>query len=256
MVESLERNIGNRTVYRFFLDANGKPYSLGVAEASLDPEQYDALVAVGPGALRYLQSRVGVVPLLFGMVLNPENIITNSATSCSGVSLNIPIEEQFSALVESFPWAARVGVLFDPANNQAWFDRAELVAEVMGLEIIPLQVNRSNGRLAIDGKLTTLDALLFIPDKTIIYRTVIQYVIKQAVFQGIPTIGYNQFFLDSGTALSFIIDYEKIGQQVAEQIEAALVSETCQNVMVPAFETRINTAVWQALKLDDRQVKP
>ena len=146
----------------------------------------------------------------------------------------------------------RLGVLFDPANNLAWFDHAVSVAKPLGLDLIPLQVKRAVGRLEIVGDLSLPDAILFIPDKSIIAKAVITHVIKQAVLQRTPVVGYNQFFFDSGATLAFIIDYAKIGQQVAEQVQKILTGGTCDGLIAPTFETQTNADVWQALHLDGK----
>ena len=251
MVEGLEQQLNHCAVQRFFLDKKNQAYSLGGA-GSLNPAQYDVLVAVGPGALRYLQENVSDVPVVFGMVLNPQNVNSDPTSLPCGVSLNISIESQLAAIQHHLPGMTSLGVLFDPANNQVWFDQAIAAAEPSGLELIPLQVKRSAGRLKISGDLAAPDAILFIPDKTIIAKPVIQHIIKQAVFLRTPVVGYNQFFYDLGAALSFIIDYRKNGEQVAAQIEAILTGEDCRGVIPPAFETRINNDVLRILKLDGR----
>lgn len=253
MVEGLERQLGNLPVQRFFLDSQNTPYSLNGFSQALDPAQFEALVAVGPAALRYLEPRSGQVPLLFGMVLNPDKVSGDGDRPLCGVSLNIPIAAQLQAILKHFPWMTRLGVLFDPANNQEWFERAVTEARPLGLELIPLQVERTAGRLSIVGDLATPDAILFIPDQTIIARSVIQYVIKQAVLQKTPVVGYNQFFYDSGATLTFAIDYEKVGQQVAGQVEGLFHGEGCSTLLAPAFETRVNADVWQALQLDRKR---
>jgi hypothetical protein len=180
MVEGLESRLGNQPVQRFFLDDQGKPYSLGDRGAKLVPSQYAALVAVGPEALRYLLPRTGTVPLIYGMVLNPELVIGADDKLPCGVSLNIPVRAQLSTIRQHLPAVARLGVLFDPENNQAWFENAATVAASMGMQIVPLRVNRQSAKLDIIGDFSLLDTILFIPDKSIISKAVIQHVIKQA----------------------------------------------------------------------------
>ncbi len=250
MVRGLEQQLGNIPVERFFLDKQDRPYSLAGGGGELNPEYYDVLVAVGPGALRYLHGRANQVPLVFGMVLNPQNILAGSAAASScGVSLNLPIEGQLSAIKNHLPDMTQLGVLFDPDNNRAWYEAAERVANNMEIKLVPLQVQRESNRLEILGNFSDLDVLLFIPDKTIISKAVIQYVIKQAVLQRTPVVGYNQFFYDSGASLAFIIDYAKIGGQVADQVEAILSGRPCKGQEPPLFQTQMNSEVWQALQL-------
>ncbi len=252
MVEGLEQGLGAQPVDRYFLDKQGLPYSLGVGGSKFDAEQYDALVAVGPAALRYLDTNTSQTPLLFGMVLNPQKILTDSAAMSCGVTLNLPVAEQLSALLDHFPDMARLGVLFDPANNQSWYDDAVQVAESLEVELVSLQVQREAGRLKILGKFSDVDAILFIPDKTIISKAVIQHVIKRALQQRIPVVGYNQFFYDSGATLAFIIDYRKVGQQVAGKIDTILNGGYCDPLSPAAFDVKINDGAWQALQLGEK----
>lgn len=252
MVKGLEAGLGRKPVQRFFLDKQGQPFTLGGPELSLKPELFSALVAVGPEALAHLLLNNNSVPLFYGMVLNPQNLLTKSPTEPCGVALNIPITVQFSELRKQLPGIRRLGILFDPANNQLWFEEAATIAASMALELVPLQVLGNRGGLELVGDFNRPEALMFIPDKSIISRAVIQYVIKQAVRQRVPVVGYNQFFLDSGAALAFVIDYEQVGAQVAALVENALVDQGCLHIDAPAFELRRNPEVWQALGMAGR----
>jgi len=246
MVEGLESRIHD-PVQRFFLDEEGKPYSLGGRNATLNPQMFDALVAVGPEALHYLKTQAGSTPLVYGMVLNPDNVVDDPQKMPCGVSLNIPAAAQFSSILQHIPDLKRLGVLFDPGNNQAWFKSAAVVAADRGFDLIPLQVSRQGGRLNMVGEFARLDAILFIPDKSIISKAVIQYVIKQGVINNTPVIGYNQFFADSGAAFNFLIDYQRVGQQVAAQVELLLAGEKCEEAVSSKYEAVINEEVWQSM---------
>lgn len=247
MVEGLESRL-NAPAQRFFLDETGRPYSLSGRNATLNPQMYDVLVAVGPEALQYLQPRAGGIPLAHAMVLNPRNVVTDPQWQPCGVGLSIPAEAQFVSLLRHLPSIKRLGVLFDPGNNQAWFKGAAVLAAGKGFELVPLQVSRQGGKLEMVGDFARLDAILFIPDKSIISKAVIQYVIKQGVLTNTPVIGYNQFFHDSGAALSFLIDYQKVGQQVARQVERLLAGEKCEGESPPMYEVVVNEEVWRALR--------
>lgn len=257
MVAGLESGLGNQPVQRFFLDEKGQPFTLAGRESILAPEQFSALVAVGPEALDYLQQQsIATTPVFYGMVLNPQSLSLNSPrlTNC-GIALNLPVDVQLVALQQQLPALKRLGILFDPANNHAWFDQAQGSAAQVNIELLPLQVQRTNGRLELVGDFTQPDALMFIPDKSIISQAIIQYVIKQAVLRRIPVVGYNQFFLDSGAALAFVIDYRQVGRQVAHQIRTVLGGQECP-FTAPAFELKRNPQVWQALDLSPGKETP
>ena len=257
MLSGLESGLGNQPVQRFFFDKKGQPFTLTGHASILAPGKFSALVAVGPEALDYLHANSpSTTPLFYGMVLNPQNILSQALyTKSCGIPLNLSADVQLTALQQQLPRLKRLGILFDPANNQAWFDQAQRSAAQVNIELLPLQVQRTNGRLEIVGDFTQPDALMFIPDKSIISRAIIQYVIKQAVLQRIPVVGYNQFFLDSGAALAFVIDYRQIGRQVAQQIETVLAGQECQ-LAAPAFALKRNPQVWQALGLPSGKETP
>jgi len=247
MVEGLESRL-TVPIQRFFLDANGRPYSLDGRGATLNSQMYDVLVAVGPEALQYLNSRPNVRALVHGMVLNPDKVVSDPKLPLCGVRLNIPADAQFASILRYLPSLKRLGVLFDPDNNQAWFNGAGAVAAARGFQLVPLQVRRQAGKLEMIGDFSRLDAILFIPDKSIISKAVIQYVIKQGILSNTPVIGYNQFFHDSGAALSFLIDYRGVGQQTARQVEQLLAGEKCQGEIAPMYEAVVNEEVWRALR--------
>jgi putative ABC transport system substrate-binding protein len=257
MVAGLEAGLGNQPVQRFFLDEKGQPFTLVGRESILTPEKFSALVAVGPEALDYLQAhRALATPLFYAMVLNPQELLSPPAGTMScGVALNLPTAVQFASLQQQLPTLRRLGILFDPANNQAWFDAARMSASQLNIELLPLQIRRTPERLELVGDFTRPDALMFIPDKSIISQAVIQYVIKQAVLRRIPVVGYNQFFLDSGAALAFVINYRQIGQQVAQQIKTVIGGQECP-FTAPAFELKRNPQVWQALDLSPNKETP
>ncbi|MDY0269053.1 ABC transporter substrate-binding protein [Trichloromonas sp.] len=255
MVEGLEEGLPGLHLQRFFLDERGIPYSLAGQSPFLEPRSFAAMVAVGPESLRYLAPRSRSTPLIYGMVLNPEAIFSGSPAARCGVDLNLPIAAQIKALRQELPNLKSLGVLFDPANNQDWFDQAVPLAEAQGLNLLALPVSRKSGGLDIPTGQKRPDAILFIPDRTIISRAFIQHVIKEAALRRIPVVGFNSFFLDSGAALAFVIDYRQVGRQVASQVTALLSGGGCR-IESPEFSVQRNPQVWRSLGLPGGEGTP
>jgi putative ABC transport system substrate-binding protein len=188
------------------------------------------------------------------MVLNPGHILDEDNRFC-GVSLNLPAFDQISSIHLIFPNVRKLGVLYDPANNQGWVDMAAFLAKREGLDLIKLAVNNRseiNRLFGRDGP--RVDAVLFIPDRTVISKAIIGHVIKTAIYHGIPCIGYNRYFYESGAALSFVIDYEKVGEKVAQKVETAA-GEPCES-SGPPYEILINKTVIKTLNLRVNEEKP
>jgi len=248
MLEAFEQEMGARPVVRFFFDDRGRTYSLEARSTSLVPADYGIVVAVGPEALRYLYSRVDATPLVFGMVLRPEQIVSSPSPPLCGIDLEIPVAVQLESIRRQLPGIQTLGILYDPRNNQNWYDRAQVHAASLGFSVAPLHVNRTRSGLEIVGGFDHVDAALFIPDQSIVSPAVIQHVIKESLRQGVPLVGFNQFFLDSGTAFSFIVDYRQIGRQVAELVNRSLATG-CQQILPPPFALHSNSTVLQLLNL-------
>jgi putative tryptophan/tyrosine transport system substrate-binding protein len=247
MVEGLEENLSVPSC-RVFFDKGGMPYGCNSGAKGFSPGRFSVTVAVGPQALEYLLRRNWSGPVVYGMILNPEAIIGGTESLC-GVSLNIPYWGQISSIHKIFPQVRRLGILYDPANNQAWFDRTREISELQGITVIPLIVTKKNPiTRQFDEKIRDLDAIMFIPDRTVISQAVVQYVIKRAILQGVPSIGYNRFFHDSGAALSFVIDYKTLGKRVAGQVKNILTGKPCSQ-LGPDYKIMLNDQVIKKLRL-------
>ncbi len=242
MVEGLESEIG-MPVVRVFMGEKGDISSPSPRFEGFSDPRILVSVAVGPSALSYLTDHPPLSPVLYGMVLNPELMAREGAPPLCGISLNLFSLSQVNIIGKTFPELRRIGVLYDPANNQEWFESATAVALFGRVRLVPLAVsgNADIARL-FEGKGPDVDAILFVPDRTVISRTVIRHVIKKALFHGIPAVGYNRFFHESGAALSFVIDYEGVGRQVAKKAEALLAGEACDG-RTPSYKVLLNSRV-------------
>jgi ABC transporter substrate binding protein len=247
MVEGLEENL-SLPACRIFLDEKQTPYSQDPRFEVLEPDRFAAVVAVGPRALSFLIERNWSPPILYGMVLNPERFAAEGEALC-GVSLNLDPREQFYLIHATFPGVKRVGVLYDPANNQEWFNNARASAESSQVSLIPLAVSdRSDLTSLLKDRRMDVDAILFIPDSTVISRAVIQHLIKEAVLLGIPAVGYNRFFQESGAALSFVVDYRRVGERVAGLVKAVTKGEPCKP-SGPKFKAVLHRGVVRTIGL-------
>ncbi|MEA2107905.1 MAG: ABC transporter substrate binding protein [Pseudomonadota bacterium] len=247
MVQGLEKNL-KQTSARIYLDKAGKPYSQESRFQELKSTDFTVMVAVGPQALAYLQNRRWPGDVLYAMVLNPERFFWKDAKT-GGISLDLSPWKQLLTVNRVFPQIKRLGVLYNPEKNQTWFNRAKTVMTFKNLALVPLQVNRRADIPALfNPPGPEVDAILFIPDQTVISRSMITYVIKESLRLGISTFGFNRFFHESGAALSFIIDYEAIGRQIAAMVQTRTNGNNCATAE-PPFTVLLNRKVIDSLKI-------
>jgi len=262
MVEGFESSM-DQPVVRIFIDQNNNPFSHDPLYKGTQIDHYSFVIAVGPSALSYLVQnnimaqystshsgnlRSETQKILYAMVLNPETIIPKGISLC-GISLNLFSEDTVSKITLVFPSVRKIGVLFDPANNSEWFENAKKAGVFNGITTVPLYIKEQHDVNRLHEDDSDVDALLFIPDKTVISPTVISHIIKQSIARKIPVIGYNSFFHKSGAALSFILDYRRIGEEMAKNVIALSRGEFCQHSS-PAYHMTLNRSVVELLDLE------
>ncbi|MBC8439036.1 MAG: hypothetical protein H8D87_05055 [Deltaproteobacteria bacterium] len=248
MADEMENSL-DFPVTRVYLDSSYRPYGENGKFREILESDFNLFIAVGPRALTYLLQQKITTQIIYGMVVSPESFINSSNTNVSGVSLNIFSLTQLTIIKQVFPDIQKIGVLYDPKNNKNWFNSASFLARASEITLVSLDVSDSSMIPAVlEEKAKDLDAVLFIPDATVISTTIIKHTIKQLILRKIPAIGYNNFFSESGAALSFVIDYQEVGKQVANLIYTFL-NEKKKVSIGPIFMVRLNPNVIKLLNL-------
>lgn len=215
---------------------------------TLAGEKFDLLVAVGPEAVRFIREKQGAekTAWLYSMILNPPAASGQAEPAC-GVSLDIPAQRQLRMVAEGLKSVKRVGLLFDPRYNADVFAKAAAEAAALDLKIVPLRVTSKKEIPAVlKQSWETIDALWFIPDQTVISESIVEYLIKEALFKKIPVVGYNRFFYESGAALAFVFDYEELGKQTGRMAVSVLRGRGCEKE-APLFRVWLNLRVAEKL---------
>jgi putative tryptophan/tyrosine transport system substrate-binding protein len=214
---------------------------------SLTGEKFDLFVAVGPEAVKFASEKPvsEKTAWLYSMVLNPPPISGRTETAC-GVSLDVPAKRQLEMIDQGLKTIKRLGLLYDPRYNSEFFMKAAAEAPSLDLKIVPLKVSsKKDIPLVLKQNWENMDALWLIPDQTVISESIVQYIIKEALFKKIPVIGYNRFFYESGAALAFVFDYEELGRQTGRLAANMLMGKACEKEN-PVFH------VWQNLRVIDK----
>jgi len=222
-------------------------------------KEFSLFVAVGPEAALSVWKGVGRegASKIYFMVLNPEKVFGSKKEDC-GIALNIPVQTQVEMINRGLPSIKRLGLLYDPEFNSDFFRKAADAASSLGLTIIPLRVSsKKDIPSVLKREMKDLDALWLIPDRTVISEVIVKYLIKEAFLRKIPVVGYNRFFYEAGAALTFVFNYEELGQQCAQKALKILSGEDCHDTP-PLFHVWINEGVAEklGLKLFDKYLPP
>ncbi len=223
-------------------------------EKDIKLKNYKLFVAVGPEAGRFLirHNAYQRTQLIYAMVLNPQRIFKETDSVC-GVPLNIPISRQLNEIRLLIPKIRSLGVIYNPAFNRELMPETDNEYENRSINLIPMQVSSQK---EIPGvlmkKLSHVDGILFVPDQTVISETIVEYIIKECLIHGKPTIGFNRFFHETGSLMSFVFDYTTIGRQAGRLAADILKGGPCRSIS-PEFENWVNQRVAERLKIEVKE---
>ena len=212
---------------------------------------FECYIGVGEEAARFIWRELEGpnATALYTIVLNPEKNLPPTRDLC-GISLNISIAIQVQKISAALPGSRRIGLLYDPLNNDPFFIQANQIAGTYGRQIVPLKVSSSKEIPGVlEKQLTDIDALWLIPDRTVGFsESIIQFIIETAFLGRVPVIGYTNFTYESGAALSFIFDYEELGEQTGQLAIEVLQSGVCRSPD-PRFSMQVNRKVIERLDI-------
>lgn len=232
------------------LDRFDEKAGFDLADRLIREKPTDLIAAIGPEAAAFVWRSFPdpSPPRIYSLILNPEKTLGIRDMN-AGIPLNIPPEVQIQMIHQGLPSLRRIGIFYDPAHNREFFDKAAAAALELGVELVPMAVTeRKDIPFLLQECFDSLDCVWLIPDRTVISESIALYIIKQAVLQKMPVIGYNQFFYDSGAAMAFVFDYAELGRQTAGLIIDAL-NKKKFGAQTPVFKVWLNESVLKKLEM-------
>ncbi len=184
----------------------------------------DAQVVFAVGLKAALAAKLEIldIPIIFGLVLNPQKYGLPTSNMV-GISLDIPFETNLKTFQTLIPDASTLGVLFDPQKTQGLRDQLEKDAKAKGLTIIAKAVTSEQD---VARELKTLenriDALWLLPDSTVLTENTLDFLISSTLEANIPVIGFSKGLVQSGALVGVHLDYADIGKQAAKIAQQTL----------------------------------
>jgi putative ABC transport system substrate-binding protein len=183
------------------------------------------IVTVGSLATAAALSDSSSVPVVFSMVLYPRQsgFLNHPSRKVTGVSLDVPLDLQFTYLRRLLPGARRVGVLYHPEETGGIVEAARAAAPAQGFELVAEAVGDPSQAVAALGRLmekvevvwTVADSHVFTPQTT-------SALILGALRHRIPLVGLSTAQVRAGAVAALYSDYPDVGRQTAEVVLKAL----------------------------------
>lgn len=173
----------------------------------------DLILTIGPYSTRIVSKEIKNIPIIFSVILDiDQNYL--KAKNITGASVRMPPKIQFENLKTIIPKVKRIGVIYNPKENEHIISKAKIVARGMGiiLKTYPVKSTKEVPNVEEMG----IDALWLIPDTIVCYRAIIKYILLSSLKHKIPVMGISPSYARAGALLALSCDYEDIGRQSGE----------------------------------------
>lgn len=177
----------------------------------------DIVLCIGAKALER-GALIKKIPKLYSMVTSENTRSWSDRDDVFGVALDIAPANQFRIIRQAMPASRRIGVLYDPEQNQKMIEDAKKAAAAAGFLLVAQPVdNIREIPLALQKLENNIDVLWAIYDQTAYTPESTRYILLQSLRKKIPMVGLSSHFAKAGALLAIYGDYSDMGQQLALQ---------------------------------------
>jgi putative ABC transport system substrate-binding protein len=201
------------------------------------------VLAIGSLAAQVAKEAVRDIPVVFFMVPNPHRYGLGGG-NVVGISLDIPIERQFTMYTSLVPTLRTFGVIYDPEKTGTMVREAQAVAEKLGLRLLDAPATSPKVvPAALRSLLGKIDALWMVPDDTVVTPESFKFLLLEAFENNLPFLTVSDIFVEVGALASLFPDYADVGRQacqLARDIESGRLSPQKVDVVPPE---KVNLAI-------------
>lgn len=207
--------------------------------------QPSEIITIGKKATKLGLNYHGTIPLIYCMVVFPEEIIPKNEKQVYGISM-MAKPEHFVKLIENLTQVEKVFVLYDPKYNENYLNALKETNASFKIEII----SPPEEKKILNWKPDTKEkcAVILLPTTHLLTDEVISYLCKLSVINSFPIIGFSPNQIKNGAALSLFLDNKSISTKIIE-IENSLNRKENISTSWPYILYPGNSKVSYSLKL-------
>lgn len=200
------------------------------------------IFTLGTEATKVAKENISDIPVVFSVVLDPigngfVERLERSGTNLAGVTLDVPVKDQFKTLISVLPEAERIGVVYDPQNSGRIVEEAARVAERMGLDLVKVPVfSKNDVPGAIESLKGRIDVLWAPVDNTVYTPQSAQYILLFTLRNKIPFMAFSDNLVKAGAIMGLRSDYEIQGEKAAILAIDILKGKKPSNMPIAASE--------------------
>ncbi len=196
----------------------------------------DAVFAVGMDALNFSKAIKGV-PVVYSMVPHSQLLAAAQQTT-SGVSMYISPDRFIAAILDLFPNARKIGVIFDVRYSGAFVDEADAACRARGVELVAQKTSRPGDIPSlIDRMRGRVDVFLMVPDVTVINPESIKYLLLFSFANKVPVFTFSRKYVEMGAAAGLYAEPYDMGVQAGEIAQRIVAEKNGRVIRADARKT-------------------
>lgn len=233
-------------------------WNVRILNVNTAPRTNGVVVAFGVRALQYALSSQGDDPLL--AVLVPAQAFTNLISQSTGSSsrqisalyLDQPFSRQLQLIRTAMPQTRRIGILVSPETVEQSTDLRK-AGQVAGLDI-DVRTVRNQEQLfsSLDALAKNADALLLLPDSTVVNRDILKILFVKAYRQRLPIVAYSPGLVQAGALLGLHATPAQLGAEAGKWFREIPLEKGGRQIAPrypKSFKVDVNQSVARSLEL-------
>lgn len=173
------------------------------------------LLTIGTLATQAALKELPDIPLVAGLVVDPDNLLKGGRAT--GIGVEFPLEIQLQWLQRIVPGAGTIGALYNPKENRARIEAATKIARNMGLKLVSREVETPRALPdALDSLGKDADILWGLSDQVVLSPQTAEPILLFSMQHRLPLSGLTTSWTKAGALYSLDRDYADLGVQCGE----------------------------------------
>lgn len=253
IAQAIEREVKGAETSTYYMDQDPEALS------SISKMAPTSILTVGRQALKAAADIRGEAPLVFTMVLFPQEVLGRSEPGVSGIGMIPAPKNQLLILKNGFHFN-NILVFYNPSVTgflASYFRSATPPGMHLQLEAVS-----SDAELVrrLQSGLEDEDAVLLVPDPTVLTEQGLRSLITSCYASGVPLVGFSPMYLNLGAAVALSVTEEQTARMaVALAASSEVQGERLGEVYYPLrckIQVSRKAASRLGLKVDEKAVLP
>lgn len=180
----------------------------------------DGVLAIGMDALIHLQNLTDV-PIVYTMIPDPRSsgVVRENV---SGVNMTVSPERYLGSMLDLFPSAKRIGLIYDPRNSGLFVEQALNYARSRDIELVLKKAVKPADVPSLMEAMKKVDVFWMLPDPAVINNESVKFIFLFSFQNKIPVFTFSKKYVEMGAIAGLNISPFEMGAQACELLKKSI----------------------------------